>query len=240
VERVLPSDAVKARLAGFAVGLAADCDKPEKEVADLMRAHLPDARTLPFAAFLTHDGTWIAGWSGHKDEAGVLAILSEAEKSPLLDATEAVRKKLAPLADKATKAVEPGDWKTVLKACRDAAGLLGRCPEREKLDAAGQAARAWAGEQLAAAVAKAAPETADFAGARGLLTAVKKQFADEPEAEDAERGLKAVGILERWAKSATVLPAVREKTAAEYRGTRWEALLLGREPTPPETEPDGE
>jgi hypothetical protein len=240
VERVLPSDAVKSRLAAFAVGLAADCDKPEKEVQDLMRANLPDARTLPFAAFLTHDGKWIGGFSGHKDEAAFLEVLAAAEKSPLLDAPEATRKKLAPLADKASKAAEGGDFKTVMKAIRDAAGLLGRCPEREKLDAAAGTARAWAEEQLAAAVAKADSGTADFAGARAHLAAVKKHFADEPEHADAEKGLKAVTVLERWAKMAAVPPATREKTAAEYRGTRWEALILGANPDPARTEPGGD
>jgi hypothetical protein len=237
VERVLPSDAVKARLAAFALGLAADCDKPEKEVSEIMQANLPDARTLPFAAFLTHDGKWIAGFSGHKDEAAFLEVLSTAEKSPLLEATEAVRKKLSPLSDKASKAAAGGDWKTVLKAGRDAVDLLGRCEERVKLDTAVSAARAWAEEQLAAAVAKATPDVADFAGARSLLSAVKKQFTDEPEQADAEKGLKAITVLERWSKSETVLPTTREKTAADYAGTRWEALLLGKSPAPPEEEP---
>ena len=43
-------------------------------------------------------------------------------------------------------------------------------------------------------------------------------------------GLKAVVILERWSRLAAVPPATREKAAAEFAGTRWEAVLRG--PTP--------
>jgi hypothetical protein len=186
VERVLPSEAVKARLAAFAVGLAADADNPEKEVKDVMRANLPGAGTLPFVGFLTHDLKWIAGFSGHKDEQGFLEVLDAAEKSPLLDAPEATRKKLAPLAERAGKAAGAGDYKTVLKAVADGAGLPGRCPEREKLDAAGKAARAWAEEQLSGA-AKLVFDGGDIAQSRSMLAAVKKHFAGEPECADAEK-----------------------------------------------------
>ncbi len=221
---------MKARLAALAVGLAADCDKPESAVQEIMRKNLPDARTLPFVAFLTHDLKWAGGYSGGKDEAGFAAVLAEVEKSPLLAATEAVRKKLEPLAAKAAKAAGEEDYKTVVKCLQDAADLLGRCPERDALTEAETQAQAWAEAQIAEAVTLATGGTDDFAGARARLSAVKKHFGGEPEAADAEQGLKAVTILERWSRLAAVPPVTREKSAAEFAGTRWEAVLRG--PTP--------
>ncbi len=63
-EDILPQRAVRARMGRVAVGLAANCDHPEREVVRLFRRHLKGARTLPFVAFITPDGRWVTGWAG--------------------------------------------------------------------------------------------------------------------------------------------------------------------------------
>ena len=55
---------MKKRLGSLVVGLASDCDNPETDVEKIMRAHLPDAQTLPFVAFVTHHGKRVRGFSG--------------------------------------------------------------------------------------------------------------------------------------------------------------------------------
>lgn len=69
MQRVLPDPKIKQRLADLAVGLASNCDAPEQSVEQLMRANLPNARTLPFVAFVSHDGKWVRGFSGFRDAA---------------------------------------------------------------------------------------------------------------------------------------------------------------------------
>ncbi len=77
---VLPHRDLRSRLANTAVGLAAECDKPERAVWQLFRTHMPKGRMLPFAAFVTADGQWITGWYGHKSVREVSAYLASAER----------------------------------------------------------------------------------------------------------------------------------------------------------------
>jgi hypothetical protein len=76
---VLPDPRVKGRLSRTAVGLAADCDRPDPRIRDLFQRYQPRARMLPLAAFLTADGRYITGFSGHCDATGFLAHLARAE-----------------------------------------------------------------------------------------------------------------------------------------------------------------
>jgi hypothetical protein len=227
VERVLPSAEIKARIAALTVGLAADCDAGDQEFGQFMHDHLPTAEVLPFAAFLTADGKWIDGFSGFKDAAKFAEVLTAVEKSPLLDATPAVRKQLEKIAATATAAATRSDWKAVLTAARDAGKSTGRCPERTAIKAAEKQARDWAAAQLDAAV-QTASSGGDLAPARKALADVKRHFAGEPEGAQAETGAKAVLRLTQI-RDAETLPNpahdLRDRAAATFTGTRWSAIF---------------
>ena len=228
MERVIPHAKVKDRIAALAVGLFTDCDRPERDVEKIMRAHLPNASTLPFAGFVTHKGEWVGGFSGFKDTRAFLAVLEAAEKTPYLQASKAVQKKLAALVAKAEKATDKGDWKPVMQAARAGAKTTGRCPERQALAGLVKKARAWAAGEFDAAVRFARPG-GDLMKARQTLSAVRKQFAGEPEGADASKGLKAVQALSRIvdAESGDSPPpaGIREKAARPYRDTRWASIF---------------
>ncbi|MEO6594262.1 MAG: hypothetical protein ABIP94_05875 [Planctomycetota bacterium] len=227
MERVLASGEVKERLGKLAVGLAADCDAPEDGIEGILHEHLPGASTLPFAAFLTEDGVWIDGFSGYKDTADFVQMLAAVEKSPLLEATPAVRKQLEKPAKTATAAAERGDWKVVLGTVREAGKSSGRCEEREAIKAAEKKAREWVAAQFDAVVV-AATSGADLAPARKQLAAVKDHFAGEPEAADAEVGRKAlIRLTQIRDAEARPNPAkdLREKAAAMFEGARWATIF---------------
>lgn len=229
MERVLPSPEVKDRLKDLAVGLAADCDAPEHDVERIMHDNLKGASTLPFVGFVTYDGKWVGGYSGFRDSPEFLKALEEAEQSPLIQATDAVRKKLAALVERAEKAAEKGDWKGVMAAARDAAKLKGRCPERSTLAATTKKARDWATARFDEAV-KAA-RAGDITTAQQTVGDVRKQFAGEPEAEEADLGTKALRRL-------SLIPAgdagarSREKATEEYKDTRWSTIFTPSEEAP--------
>lgn len=238
MERVLPDPDVKAKIRSLAVGLASDCDAPERDVEKLMRDNLAGASTLPFVGLVSHDGKWVAGFSGYKDAAAFLAMLNEAEASPHLQASPAVRKKIAGLLARAGKSAERGDWKTVLKAADDASKSYGRCAERDDLLALVAKARAWAVERFDEA-ARIATAGGDLTEARKALGEVRKHFGKEPEGDEAETGLKAVQRLAQIVSveaRSTPPKDLREKAAAEYEGTRWAAIFAKQE-EPPAPEP---
>jgi hypothetical protein len=227
VQRVLTVTSLKERIGKLAVGLAADCDAAEEAVEQMFRTNLPDASTLPFVALLTPDGRWIEGASGAQDSTALSLMLGRAEQSPLLDAAAAVRKQLEKPAAAATAAAAKGDWNPVLAAAREARKSTGRCPERTAIADAEKQARTWAEAQLAAAVASAAAG-GDLAPLRKQLAAVKQHFAGEPEAADAENGAKALQRLQTVREvEAGGNPArdLRERSAAPWKGTRWEAVF---------------
>lgn len=193
-----------------------------------MRANLPNASTLPFVAFVTHKGQWVGGFSGYKNADAFLKVLTAAEKTPYLQATKAVRKKLVGLAASAEKASKRGDWKSVLKASKAAAKTTGRCPERKVIAELMKQGRAWAAKQLDAVV-RMAKSGGDLAEARKMLIGVKKNFLGEPEAKDANTGLKAVKrlakIVEAEAGDSPPTAGTREKAARPYKDTRWESIF---------------
>jgi hypothetical protein len=221
---------VKPRIGALAVGLAADCDSPERDVQELMRSKLPGANTLPFA--------------GYKDEGGFLGVLDAVEKSPLLDASEPVKKKLAGIAEKATKAAEKGDWKSVMAAGLEAAATTGRSPDRTRVEGLVAKARAWAEERLAAVVADVR-KGGELPAARKILDEVKRAMAGAPEAEDAAKGLKALqrlgNIRSVEADPKGLDPATLRKSAAkEYEGSRWDAAFGKDAAQEPGAEPKSE
>jgi hypothetical protein len=227
VERVIPAPEIKNRIADLAVGLVADCDRPENDVEKIMRANLAGAQKLPFVAFVTHDGKWVEGYSGAKRPGDFLAVLEKAEDTPYLKATPAVQKKLAGLAAKAEKAAKKGDWRTVMKSAQAADKTTGRCPERTQIQTLVDSARAWAAAQFTSAI-KHARTKDGVAASRKALSAVKKQFSGQPEASVAHEGSKALKRLERIRKveaKGSAVEDLREKAARDFKGTIWEALF---------------
>ncbi|MCE9638209.1 MAG: DUF255 domain-containing protein [Planctomycetes bacterium] len=224
-ETVLPDPSIKDRLAKLCVGLAAEADPParDQEIAALLTKNLPGAGTLPFVGFVTTDLQWVAGFSGFKQAGEFAAILEQAEKSPLLNASPENAKKLDGIAAAAAQGVEKQQWAKVLAAGKDAEKLKGRSPAREKIDASLAAAHAYAEGELAKALELAAT---DAAAARVALKKLAPVFAGEPEGKDAETGVKA---LERVAVIAAVpadkQDAAREKATKDFGATRWVALF---------------
>ena len=96
-EEVLPHRRLRARMQRVAVGLAADCDRPERAVVQLFRSHLDKARSLPLVAFITPDGRWITGWQGGLSRGQVEAHLVVADRArrPVSTRSEASRVNLA-------------------------------------------------------------------------------------------------------------------------------------------------
>jgi len=76
---VLPHSRIRGRISSLAIGLAAECDRPEREVALLFQQNLRNARMLPFVAFLTPRGRWITGWGGYADVSDLEGHLDLAE-----------------------------------------------------------------------------------------------------------------------------------------------------------------
>jgi hypothetical protein len=227
VERVLPNEEVMKRIRDLAVGLSADCDSPERGVEDIMREHLAGAQRLPFVGFVTHKGEWVEGFSGYKDTRAFLRVLATAEKTPYLQASKAVRKKLAGLVAKAEKSAAKGHWNAVMRAAQAAAKTSGRCPERKALADIVKKARAWAAEQLDMAV-RTARAGGDLTKARKALSDLKKKFSGEPEATDAGLGLKALGRLTqivRLEAGGPLLDDARKKEIRKYKDTRWASVF---------------
>lgn len=223
---------MRKRIADLAVGLASDCDSPEGDVQQMMREHLPNARTLPFVAFITYDGKWVGGFSGSKRSPEFLAAVEAAENSPLLQASEATRKKLAKLVERSTHSAEAGNWKGVVGNDQAARKLRGRCPEREALAALMGKARAWANGHCATAI-EAAQTGGDLKAATKALSEVRKHFTKEPEADDAATGLKAIRRLEQIRRiegDGEPEAELRKNAAEKFKDTRWTAVFATKAP----------
>lgn len=233
---MLPDPAVKARIQSLAVGLSVDPDDPEMDVLLLLSRHFPNPIGLPCGAFVTHDLRWVDGFTDFEGKAADFAkVLDRVEASPVIRPSAEGQKRLEELLAAARKGAEKADWAPVLRAAREARGIEGLCPERKGIAEADGKARAWAEERLAGAV-RIAQEGGDLAPARKGLLELKKPFAGEPEAAEAEAGLKALlrlsNILTVEAGGTSVSPkGLREKAAAEYAGSRWSAAFE-RRPAP--------
>lgn len=77
--QVLASRSIRGRLSKVAIGLASECDHPEREVRALFSRHLPNPRMLPLCGFVTPDGRWITGFWGGRSTSQFQADLSQAE-----------------------------------------------------------------------------------------------------------------------------------------------------------------
>lgn len=236
MQRVLGAQPLKKAIGELAIGLAVDCDDPEEAVEDLIRANLPDASRLPFVAFLTPDGRWILGASGYQEMQKMQQMLTEANASPLLNASAEVQKALAKTAASATAAAEKGDWKAVLTAASQAKKTKGRCAERTAIAVAEAKARGHAAAELDAVVA-AARKGEDLAALRKRLTELRRPFAGEPEAVECDTGIKALQRLQLVREvEARGNPAkdLRPRSKEPFAGTRWTAVF----DLPTESAPD--
>jgi len=198
----------------------------------IMREHLAGAQMLPFVALVTHDGKWVGGFSGFKQPAEFLRILEAAEKSPLLQASEATRKKLKTLVERSEKSAAAGNWKGVMRNVQSARKLSGRCPERTALYAIADQARAWANAQFATAI-RLAQTGGDLKEALKAISEVRKHFTKEPEADDAALGLKAIRRVEQIRKiegEGEPDTELRRKSAEKYKDTRWTAAFEVKAP----------
>lgn len=79
VSTVVTDPRVRARMSRTAVGLAAECDRPEPTVQQMFSRQLAGARMLPFVAFLTADGEYITGFAGGSSVDRFLVHLQKAE-----------------------------------------------------------------------------------------------------------------------------------------------------------------
>src|SRR5882724_3406270 len=113
-----------------------------------MSDNLKGANTLPFVGLVTTDLQWVGGFSGYKTADEFYAILSDAEKSPLLQAKPETAKKLDAFAAQASKSAEKLDWRGVLAAAKSAGDLKGRSPARDTIAALVAKARAWADGEM--------------------------------------------------------------------------------------------
>jgi hypothetical protein len=227
VESLLPNGKIKDRLGKLCIGLAAPCDLPGREydVAQLLQAHFPGAPSLPFVGIVTCDLEWICGWAGGKTVDEVGALLEVAETSPLRPAAPEVVKKLEALSAQAAKAVEKSDWKSVLAASKAAGELIGRSPVRDAIVASVAKAREWAADELKKAL-DAVKAGGDRAAVKSSLRKLSAQFAGEPEAKDADAGVKAVDAL----IAVEALPEEQQaaaiaKAAKDFAGTPWAELF---------------
>ncbi|MEM8883134.1 MAG: hypothetical protein AAGD14_03605 [Planctomycetota bacterium] len=238
MQGTLPNPKIAGRLSDLAVGLAADCDNPEPAIEKLMRSHLSNATGLPFVAILTADGRWVAGDSGITSDTSMTGLLDKAERSSLLAASAAVRKKLKGMLPRTRKAAAKGDWKTVVKSNQSAAKLRGLCPERTELRNLLRDARKWADTQFREVI-RMGQTGGDLKAAAKKLSTVKRTFSGEPEAKDADVGIKALKKLEAVVKAeggGERDEERRERTKEPFAKTRWASLF--DEPDSEESEID--
>ena len=81
VERTIPQEPIRSRIAAIAVGLADDCDVQGSAAGVLLSRNLPGATFLPLVGFATPEGRWITGWFGGVTPAQVMTHLELAEKA---------------------------------------------------------------------------------------------------------------------------------------------------------------
>jgi hypothetical protein len=219
---VLPDPLVKDRLSALVVGLAIDWYSLDPALEELFLKNLPEP-SAPMVGFLTAEGVWVDGFSGRTKPLNFLEVVERVEKSPLLQATPAVRKALEKHAAAVGPAAEKGNWPVVLVAAREARKSIGRCPERAAIRAAEQQAREWGGSELAAIV-KEAKAGGDISALRKRLTVVRQKFPGEPEAEDADQGLKALqklALVRDVEAAGNPARDLRVRHAAPFAKSRW-------------------
>jgi hypothetical protein len=128
--RILPHPSVRGRIRRVAVGLVAECDRPEPAVRSLFRRHLQNARMLPFVAFVTPDGRWVTGYAGHTTVSQFSRHLALAERAlqrveaPKAPARTRVYKPACPPKPAPTPPPTPSD-------CRPLTSDGGACPDGE-------------------------------------------------------------------------------------------------------------
>ncbi len=238
MQRTLTDASVRDRASKLFVGLSAPCDAPAREaaVSKLMSANLKNANTLPFVAVLTDDLKWVTGFSGHRTAEQFAADLDIVDKSPLLDASPAVAKKLEKIATKADKHAEKRLWSKLLACEDDASELTGRHPARDRITAHADKARAFAETSITEVIKSLSGDGegkggGDRTAARKTLMRLAKDFRGQPAADDATIGIKAVDRVARLAKlEGDAREGARKKFAKEFEDSRWTQLFGGTWP----------
>jgi hypothetical protein len=133
-------------------------------------------------------------------------------------------KKLEALATQAEQGAEKSAWAKVLAAGKAAADLNGRSPVRDRITAAVAKARGWADAEMTKALDGA--KSGDRNALRAALRKVVSAFPGEPEAKEAEAGVKAIDRLTVLdGVGADAIEKAREKATKDFAGTRWVALF---------------
>ena len=230
VEHVLGNPAVRKRVSQYCVGLAACCDPPDVDrgLLEYMSLKFPDAPSLPFGVFMTHDFEFVHGFTGGRSVDEFQKDLDLVEAHPLFPATEKDAQRLAALGEQATEHVAAGRWDRVLRLGRDGAEIRGRCTERDVLDVAMRNARAHAEERFGW-VAEQVAEVDDLTEINTTLREIQKLYRGEDEADTAKLGLQAVKqalAIRKVAESDEDKAELQREQAREtFSGTRWTSLF---------------
>jgi hypothetical protein len=106
VSQVIADPRVAPEISRSAVGLALEVDELDAAVDGLFHDHLPNARMLPFVAFVTPDGEWITGFAGRTSVAGFLDHLSQARSAIRRPSGSATTLRAAPRPVKASPPID--------------------------------------------------------------------------------------------------------------------------------------
>jgi len=193
----------------------------------------PKATSLPFGVFMTPEFEFVHGFTGSRSVEQFQADLDLVEQHPLFPATEKDALRLVKLGEKAAKAAAAEKWAKVLKTGREGAAIRGACAERDALDEAVAAARAYA-ESRFMWIEEQVKTTDDLPSLTKELLALRKLFQGGPESETAKLGMRAVKtalfIRTTLAIDEARAKMIRAQSALKYEGTRWEWLFRERPP----------
>jgi len=184
-------------MADLAIGLVADCDRPENDVEKIMRANLPNARTLPFVAFVTQ-----ATPAVQKKLAGFVAKSEKAAKKGSWKTV--IRYALE--ADKTTgRCPERKQMTTLMNTARAWAN--------GQLKAAVKSARS--SDDTAAASKLVSNVKKKFAGQPEAVDASKGLKA-----------LRRLAKIQKIEASGSAPEGLREKAARDFKETRWASVFV--------------
>ena len=127
---MLPAKDVAPLLAGKFVCVKVDADNPGPASKILSQVQ---GNTLPFFAYVTPDGKFISGTSGFRDEKAFKADLEGVLASDLLRVPAPLEKKLEKMAEQAAKEAEAGKTTAVIRTARQARGIRGSSPSKDKI-----------------------------------------------------------------------------------------------------------
>lgn len=155
-------------------------------------------RTLPIVLYLTDTGEFVAGTSGNKTPAELMADVGAALKHPGLAMSKEDEAELAKQVKALEKAVAARNFPQVGEILGTIRNLKGHSPLKLKAYDLIDAAQAKAVPQIRLAVGQA--EAHQYATASKLLAALAKQYAGLPVADEIKGYDEAVKLLESAAQ----------------------------------------